>query len=186
MRTQRSSQLTLTEMGARRARFEPVPSVGGGESPSAGAPLGLRLKVLVTRRKLDREIVSGCPCGSTAALELRARQLTHVRTRQQIARELRGIVEYVYRSGPRPILTAVVIEPAAVRTGRHAIVGLAQRLEGSAPVRPAGIVIARRFLTDGLGPLFNPNSERTVTEAVGDVLDALEGHNTSGVYAAAI
>jgi hypothetical protein len=179
MRARGGSQIELTRMSEMKAPCEPVPSGGGGRSPSAGASLALRLRVYLTRAKLDREIGSGCPCESTAALALRARQLTHASTRQQIARELREIVEYVDRSGPRPIDTAVVIVPGAVRVGREAIVGLAQKLEGSAAVEPAGIVLARRFLTDGLGPMSDPNSERTVAEAVGEVVDALEGHRSA-------
>ena len=134
----------------------------------------------MTRGKLDRQIVSGRPCESTAALALRARQLASPRTRSQIARELRDTVDYVDRSGPRPIVTAVVIEPAAVRAGRNAILGLAQRLEGSVPVQPRGVILARKFLTDGLGPMSDPNSERTVTEAIWEITEALEGHNASG------
>lgn len=174
MRTQPSSQPALTGTPARKATFEPARSLGGDQSPAAGAPMALRLRVYVTRGKLDRAIVSECPCESTSALALRARQLTDPHTRRQLASQLRGTVDYVYRRGPRPIMTAVVIKPAAVRTGWHAILGLAQRLEGSAPVQPRGVVLTRRLLTDGLGPLCNPNSEQTLTEAVWDVLDALE------------
>ena len=178
MRARGGSQIELTGMSAMKTPLDPVPSRGGGQSPASGPSLSLRLRVCLTRGKLDREIGSGCPCESPT-LALRARQLTHASTRQQIARDLREIVEYVDRTGPRPIDTAVVIEPAAVRVGREAILGLAQWLEGSAAVQPAGIVLAQRFLTNGLGPMSDPNSERTVAEAVGEVLDALEGHRSA-------
>ena len=32
----------------------------------------------------------------------------------------------------------------------------------------------QRFLTDGLGPLFNPNSQETMVQAVWNIEDALE------------
>ncbi|MGA2320984.1 MAG: hypothetical protein ABSG95_09635 [Solirubrobacteraceae bacterium] len=140
--------------------------------------MALRLRVFVTRGKLDRQIAEGRPCEATAALTLRARQLTHPRTRQQIARSLREIIDYVDRHGSRRVISSVVIAPAAVRTGRRAILGLAERLEGTAPVNPRGVVLVRALLTDGLSPLFNPYSERTVTEAVFEVQEALEGHPT--------
>jgi hypothetical protein len=105
--------------------------------------------VFLTRAKLDRQTAAGQPREATVALALRARQLTHPRTRQQIARNLRETIDYVDRRGSRPIISPVVIEPTAVRAGRQAIIGLAERLEGTAPVEPAGIVLARALLTDG-------------------------------------
>jgi hypothetical protein len=185
MRTQPNSQPIVTEISPMR-RIERSPAFGGGESPSAREPLGLRLRVQLTRARLDREIVSGRACTPTDALALRVRQLTHQRTRQQIARQLRSVVEYVDRRDPRPIITAVVIEPAAVRAGRNAILGLAHRLEVGDPVQPRGIVLARRLLTDGSGPMFNRGSGRTVTEAIWEVVDALEGRTTSEVDTGAI
>jgi hypothetical protein len=166
--------------------FEAVLLQRRGRSTSTDASLALRLRVYVTRGKLDRQIATGRPCESTAALALRARQLTDPRTQQQIARNLRGSIEYVYRRGSRRVISAVVVEQAAVRTGRHAIFGLAERLEGTAPVNPRGVVLARALLTDGLSPLSNPNCERTVAQAVREVQDALERHPTSGFDAVAV
>ena len=142
------------------------------------APLGLRVLALLGRRELDRRILAGEPCDSTPALALRAAQLTDPETRRQTARRLRGIVAYVDRRGPGPLITAVVIDPPAVRSGRQAILGLAQRLEADDPVDPRGVILAQRLLTDGLGPLFNPSSERTVIAAVWETVDALEGRAT--------
>ncbi|MGA2320677.1 MAG: hypothetical protein ABSG95_08020 [Solirubrobacteraceae bacterium] len=127
-----------------------------------------------TRWRLDRRIAAGSAQESTPALSLRARQLTSPRTRQQIARELRGIVDYVDRAGSAWIFSAVVIERAAVRAGRQAILGLAERLEGAAPVSPRGVARAQVLLTDGLSPLFNRYCERTVIQAIWEVEDALQ------------
>jgi len=52
-------------------------------------------------------------------------------------------------------------------------------------VEPAGVILAQRLLTDGLGPLFNRNSERTVVGAIWETVDALEGHATTGFDAVA-
>jgi len=41
-------------------------------------------------------------------------------------------------------------------------------------VTPKGITLARRFLPDGLGPLFNRNSQHTVIQVVWNINDALE------------
>jgi hypothetical protein len=132
--------------------------------------------VFVTRGKLDRQLAAEGPFQATAALALRVRQLTDPRTSRQIARELRGLLDYVDARAAGPVISAVVIEPAAVRAGRQAILGLAERLEATGPVNPRGVVLARALLTDGLSPLYNPYCERTVIEAVFEVQDALAGH----------
>jgi hypothetical protein len=175
MRAQRNSHQASSRVSEGRFAFDGVPPIGGGESTSESASLALRLKVFVARGKLDRQLAAGRSCESSAALALRARQLTDPRTRRQIAENLRGIVDYVSRHRSRPVLSAVVIEPAAVRSGRRAILELAGRLEGPAPVSPSGVVRARTLLTDGCSPLFNPHCERTVAQAVSEVHDALEG-----------
>lgn len=175
MRVPGSSQPTSPAMWARSVSRDGVTSAAGGELASGGAPVALRLKVFMARGRLDRQIVAGRPCESSAALALRARQLTDPRTRARIAQDLRGIVDYVHRNRSRAVISAVVIEPAAVRSGRRAILELARRLEGTATVSPIGVVRAAALLTDGRSPLFYPHCERTVAQAVSEVHDALEG-----------
>lgn len=136
--------------------------------------MALRLRVYVSRRKLDRQIGAARERESTAMLALRERQLVHPRTLQQVVRNLRETVEYVDRLGSRRVLSTVVTDRAAVRAGREAILGLADRIEAAGPVSPRGIALAWTFLTDGLSPLYNPSSERTVIELVWEIADALE------------
>jgi hypothetical protein len=143
-------------------------------SGSAWAPLALRLRVYLTRGRLDRQIAAGRRYDSTAALAVRAGQLTRPRTLQQLAGALHRIVSYVDRAGSFPIFTAVVIERGAVMSGRHAILGLAERFEGPAPVSPRGVALAQLLLSDGLSPLFNRRCDRTVIQAIWEVQDALD------------
>jgi hypothetical protein len=157
----------------------------GGPPPCRGgsigmrAPLGLRLSVYVTRGRLDRQLAAGRPPASSAALALRARQLNDPRTRRRIARGLRGVVEFVVAVDRRcrpavPAFSAVVILPAPVRAGSAGLLGLADRLDGPDPVNARGVALAKALLTEGTGsPLFNPNCERTVAEAVWEIADAL-------------
>jgi hypothetical protein len=175
MRALRTSHQASSRVSEGRFTFDGIPPVGGGESTPESASLALRLKVFVARGRLDGQIAAGRRGESSPALALRARQLTDPRTRRRIARDLRGIVDYVHRYRSRTVISAVVIEPAAVRSGRGAILELARRLEGPAPVSPGGVVRARTLLTDGCSPLFNPHCERTVAQAVSEVHDALEG-----------
>jgi hypothetical protein len=143
-------------------------------SASAGAPLKLRLRVYVTRGTLDRQIASGRPYLSTPTLALRAQQLAEPRTRRQVARTLREIVEHADRRTAGRVLSAVVVEPIAVRRARHPILGLAERLESTARLNPAGVARAQVLITDALSPLFDRHCPRTATQAIYEVQDALE------------
>jgi hypothetical protein len=158
----------------RTDAFEAAPFHRRERSISADPPLALRLRVYITRGMLDRRIAAGGPYWSSATLALRAGQLVDPRTRRQTARALYGIVRYVERLGARPVLSAVVVDRRAVLRGRHAILGLAERLEGEAPAAARGVALARVLLTDGVGPLFNRNSQQTVIEAIWGIEDALE------------
>jgi len=136
--------------------------------------LKLRLRVRLTRASLDRQIVAGRPYRSTAALALRSSQLVEPRTRWQLARSLRKVIDYADYRATHLVISAVVLEPAAVRGARQAILGLAERLEGSDAVNPVGVAGVQTLLTDGLSPLFNSNAEQTVTEAIWQIQDALD------------
>jgi hypothetical protein len=156
-------------------------------SGSGWAPLALRLRVYLTRGVLDRQIAAGRLHDSTAALAVRAGQLTDPQTLRQLARGLHRIVNYVERSASHPIFTAVVIDRGAVMGARHAILGLAERFEGPAPVSPRGVALAQLLLTDGVSPLFNRHSDRTVVQAIWEVQDALDVNvPESGLDAASV
>jgi hypothetical protein len=135
--------------------------------------LTLRIRVYLFRGRLDRQLASGHDSEESAALALRARQLSSPRARAQVASNLRGVVDYADSHESRRAISAVVIETGAVRRAREAIIGLAERLEASAPVHPAGVALAEVLLTDGRSPLFNPNPEQTIAEAVRRVQAAL-------------
>jgi hypothetical protein len=143
-------------------------------SVSLGVPPAVRLRVYLSRGRLDRQIAAGRPHDSTVGLAIRASQLTHPRTLRRLARALHRVVDYVDRQGSYPMFTAVVIERGAVMRGRHAILGLAERLEGPAPASPRGVVLAQSLLSDGLSPLFNRRCDRTVVQAIWEVQDALD------------
>jgi hypothetical protein len=145
-----------------------------GGSTRTAASMALRLRVSMTRVKLDRQIAAGRSCEPPAALELRVRQLTSPRVQQRTAKNLRGVVEYVDRIGYRRDFSAVVINRAAVRAGREGILGLAERLERTAHVNARGMVLARELVTDGAtSPLFDRASERSVAQAIWKISDAL-------------
>lgn len=145
------------------------------------ATLKLRLKVYMTRSRLDRQISVEHRCEGSPEIRLRARQLADPRTQQGIARNLRRIIRYVDRRRSRGSISSVIIEPAAVWQGRQAILDLAEQLERGDPVRPRGVVLAQVLLTDAISPLSNPHSEQTVTEAAREVREALEEPPAGGL-----
>jgi hypothetical protein len=156
------------------AAFHSFPSSRGGRAVSPRAGFALSVRSWLTRGRLDQRIVTGHPWDSGPATALRARQLSDLRSRQRLARSLRGIVAHADRVEGRPLFSAVVIDRAAVRADREAILGLAERLEAENPVNPRGIVLARRLLTDGIdSPLYNRRCGRTVAAAVWEISDAL-------------
>lgn len=183
MRAIRTGQ-AFPSTSMRNIAFETVVPVDGVRSASAGAALALRMKVYLTRGRLDRQLAAGHAHDAAAELTLRAKHLTNPRTQRDIARNLRGIVRFVDHQESRRGISCVVISPRAVRGGRTAICELAEQLERAAPVNPRGIVLAQALLTDGNSPLFNPYPERTVAEATREIQDALEGHPTIGYDAA--
>ena len=151
-----------------------IPLHRHGRPAAPGVSRRLRLKVYLTRGKLDRQISAGRPYKSTAALALRSSQLVAPSTRRQLAQRLRKIVDYADYRATHVAISSVVVEPAAVRRARHPILGLAERLEGQDQVSPVGIARIQELLTDGRSPLFNRHCERSVTQAIWEVQDALE------------
>lgn len=71
-------------------------------------------------------------------------------------------------------MTAVVINRAAVRADREAVLGLAERLESAGPVTPRGMVLVQRLLTEGRGPLYDPSGRHRVEQAIWEIVDVLD------------
>lgn len=147
-------------------------SLSRADSPSR--PIVLRLRVFLSRRRLDRQIAAGHARADVRALELRARQLTHPRSQQMVASSLRQVVGHVDRLGAGPDLSAVVIDRATVRASREAILGLADRLGQASQVSSWGMVLARELVTDGAtSPLYRADGGRALMQSLWEISDAL-------------
>lgn len=176
LRVARWSTRTSGHPGARPARTKPFPATDGhgrSRDDSPVGPVALRLRVFLTRRRLDRQIVAGYVCEDSPELELRIRQLTYPRSQQATARSLRRAVEHVDAVGYGPDLSAVVVDRVAVRTNREAILGLAERLDRAGDVSSRGMVLIRELITDGAtSPLYGADSG-ALAEAIWGISDAL-------------
>ena len=131
----------------------------------------LRTRVLLRRWLLDGELARACPGGETAEHRLRAAQLTDPSHRRRLARALRRIVARSEERAPR-FSSVVPIRRAAVAARREALLGIAERLEGQAPISAAALARVETLLRDGTGPLYNGFSERSLDEALWWIADA--------------
>jgi hypothetical protein len=145
--------------------------------------LARRTRMRLTASRLDRQIAGAAIDSSTSeTLALRVEHLIDPRSRRRLAQNLRGVEAYAQRTAHRPYFSAVMIEPATVRASSTALLGLADRLDGPDPVTARGVVLAMELLTDGANsPLFNPNCDRTVAEAVWEIADALGAGDPSTI-----
>jgi hypothetical protein len=139
-----------------------------------------RLRVRFTRSRLDQELADGCSAERSPLHALRARQLADPAVRSAVATALRHVVQDAME--PYAVLTPVRLRRTAVlvslrqdevREWRQGVRGLVERLEGSAAVNPSGVARARMLLTDGAGPLYNPNAERDLGETLWWIADGL-------------
>jgi len=95
-----------------------------------------------------------------------------------LLREIVDDAEQPYR-----VLKAVPLRRAQVlvplRSGevlrwREGLLGVAERLDGPAPVHPCGVARARVLLSDGMGALYNPSPQRSLGDAIWWIAEGLE------------
>jgi hypothetical protein len=120
-----------------------------------------RLAARLRARRLDRALAQGTPPEASAPLALRAQRLTEPEQRSSIARELRRILPEAHHSR-RPAFSRIMPSRGSVWAAREELRRLAEMLEDPGPVAAGGVAQARILLTDGTGPLYNPQSRTTL------------------------
>jgi hypothetical protein len=131
-----------------------------------------RLVVRLRPRRLDRALARGTSPEASAPLALRAQRLTEPEQRGSIARELRRIVRES-QGARRPTLSHIVPSRTRVRNAREELIRLADTLEEPGPVAAGGVAQAWMLLTDGTGPLYNPDSGTTLVAGAARALREL-------------
>jgi hypothetical protein len=133
---------------------------------------GLRLRVLVRRRVLDREIASGLQPEADAARALRAQQLTSLNERCCLAASLANVLSAAdeRQADPGSLLR---LNHAQVLAARHEIVTLIDALRTDRAVAARGVALARLLLDADASPLLRPQARRTVQQAVSEAIAAL-------------
>jgi hypothetical protein len=108
-------------------------------------------------RRLDRALAAGTEPEASAALALRATQLTELARRRSIANSLRRIVRES-RDGAHGSHGRVIPNAPHVTAAAEELRLLADTLDEPGPVAAPGVAQALILLTDGTGPLYNPRS----------------------------
>ena len=101
--------------------------------------------------RLDRALADGADPASEPSLRQRARRLTSWRTRRRLAKAL----EDVERGPGLPVRHDQVLE------ARDLLSELTTALRSRERVSARGVLLARRIITDGCGPLYAPNAPRS-------------------------
>ncbi len=133
-----------------------------------------RLRVRMSRGRLDRGLADGFPPQAFDDLSLRAAQLANPATRRRVAGSLRRLVRQAELPAPARLVSAVPVCRWSVHRWREGLLGLAERLDDPAPVNPCGVARALVLLSDGASPLYNPHEARGMGQAVWWVADGLQ------------
>ena len=144
------------------------------------ASLTERLRVRLARARLDHDFAASCSAESSRLHTLRADQLARGEFRSRLAAGLRRVVTDAaepcsvltavpYRRGP----VLVYLRQSEVMSCADGLLGLADRLDDSAPINPGGVARARLLLTDATGPLYHSHPKRELGEAIWWIADDL-------------
>lgn len=133
-----------------------------------------RLYTATHRQSLSRMLADGADPVQHPELALRAEQITGRSHRRTMARTLRRIAAEAHR----PVLArahVILIRRGPVLDAEDVIRALAARLDGPAPVRPQGMAVLERILTNAENsPLYNRSERGALKRQLAAVLYAVE------------
>lgn len=125
----------------------------------------LRLYVLRTRGRLDREIAGGAAVSDSPARRLRATQLTTHEERRGIAAMLRLVLDSAQERSARG-LPGGNRDIQAVLDNRDGLLGLIELLRATTPMPAQAVALAQALACERDGPLVSPDSERTIEQSL--------------------
>jgi hypothetical protein len=105
------------------------------------------IAVLLRAPRLDRALAAGADPASEPGLRERARSVTSWRTRRRVAKSLESL-----ERGP-----GLPVRRDQLGEARELVDELAVALRSRERVSARGVLLARRIVTDGCGPLYAPN-----------------------------
>ena len=140
---------------------------------------GLTLRVRLRRARLDRDLAVRVGQRSEEHA-LREAQLSSGVTRRDTARSLRDVVAAADDPRAEWFGSTALVDRDVVAAWRDGLMGLTERLEQPGPIGSCGVARARTLASDGMGPLYNPASERSMGEAISWVAEGLDVSQLDG------
>ena len=135
---------------------------------------GLRIEVRWWHYSLDERLAAGFDPRSDPALAMRAEQLCSPRHRRRLAAWIERLAQRS-ESAEKPSMTsAVPIVREQVAVARDSLLELAQRLRGTETVRPRGVAMILRLLSDADSDIYTKTARGAVELQVQAALGALE------------
>jgi hypothetical protein len=131
--------------------------------------LGARLRA----RSLDRALAAGAPAEAAPAVALRARRLTEFSKRRELARTLRQVVSRACQTSGSLGSSRVPVDRRAVLTATGELSQLADELLTPGPVGAGGVAQVQLLISDGTGPLYNPDARVSLAAAAERAIEAL-------------
>jgi hypothetical protein len=135
---------------------------------------GVRLPVRLRRRRIDRDLADARVRDRSEEHTLRAAQLTSEVIRHDVARLLREVIAAAENPRAEWLSSTALLNRDVVVPWLEGVMGLVERLEQSGPVGPCGVARALVLISDGMGPLYNPASERSMADAIWWIADGLD------------
>ena len=124
----------------------------GGRAATRAPWWAARALATVRHAALDRRLADGADTADHRQLTARAWQITRASACQRLATALDTILIDAERSGPERSGSLRICREE-VEVARGEIRRLSERLRDPRPVRPRGVALARRLLSDRTGPL---------------------------------
>jgi hypothetical protein len=160
-------------LGVRKMRRDAVILVDAYGAPMVQRVTPFdRVRARLRARTLDRALAAGAPSESAPAVALRARRLTETSKRAELARTLSQLVSRARRASS-PAATQVPIARRAVLDAIEELSELASELVAPGPVGASGVAQVQLLISDGTGPLYNPQSRIDLATAVRRAIEAL-------------
>jgi hypothetical protein len=122
---------------------------------------------------LDAALAQGACPDSSVVLSLRAHTLISDRTRRQLSRRLRQVVQLAERRSRPPHWAVPVCRREVIRV-RAKVEALADRLISPDPVEATGVARVHMLVTDGSSPMYYRPRADQLEHALHDALEALE------------
>jgi hypothetical protein len=125
-----------------------------------------RIRSWLHALELDRQLARGAHPRQSAELRLRAERLGQTKTRFQLAKAIRGIVNAAESYSSPHVPATEQRAGDAVRANRESLLALADRLEASPPHRLRGLAIVSHLVYDAQSPLYDGRGAESLAHSI--------------------